>query len=40
MRSPPTPRRLDMAGKWEYEDGFRRYVCVRLNDMDIATSPE
>lgn len=34
------PARLDMAGKSEYVDGFRRFVCVRLNDMDIVNNPK
>ncbi|MFG1432121.1 hypothetical protein V5F44_14040 [Xanthobacter sp. V2C-8] len=31
------PAKLDAKAKGEFEQGFRRYVCVRVGDVDVLT---
>lgn len=34
------PGRLDMSTRSDYDEGFVRYVCVRLKDMEIVGNPK
>ncbi|MFG1296230.1 MULTISPECIES: hypothetical protein [Xanthobacter] len=31
------PAKLDAKAKAEFEQGYRRYVCVRVGDLDVLT---
>lgn len=31
------PAKLDTKAKAEFDGGFRRYVCVRVGDLDVLT---